>query len=110
MAPAGFFASMKRPQPYTPTPDDFDEDVEDFESEVPEADLELAEEIIADQATAARTIEELEAEIETLTRLENLALLVRRSGTDRKWEQLSSLLQNNAEIVDPPRRSLSAAR
>ncbi len=26
---------------------------------------------------------------------------MRRSGTDRKWEQLSSLLQNNSEIVDP---------
>lgn len=80
---------------------DFEENIEDFDSEVPETDVEEAEEFIADQATAARTIEELEAEIETLTRLENLAQAVRRSGTDRKWEQLSSLLQNNTEIVDP---------
>ncbi len=68
---------------------------------MPESDVEEAEEIIVDQATAARTIEELESEIETLTRLENLALRVRRSGTDKKWEQLSSLLQNNSDIVDP---------
>lgn len=80
---------------------DFEENIEDFDSEVPGIDVEEAEEFIVDQATAARTIEELEAEIETLSRLENLALQVRRSGTDRKWEQLSSLLQNNAEIVDP---------
>jgi superfamily II DNA or RNA helicase len=80
---------------------DFEENIEDFDSDVPEMDVEEAEEFIVDQATAARTIEELEAEIETLTRLENLAAAVRRSGTDRKWEQLSSLLQNNAEIVDP---------
>lgn len=80
---------------------DFAEDIEDLESEVPETDVETAEEIIVDQASAARTIEELESEIETLTRLEDLALRVRRSGTDKKWEQLSSLLQNNAEIVDP---------
>ena len=80
---------------------DFEDEIDDLDSDVPEMDIEEAEEQIVDQATAARTIEELEAEIETLIFLENLALQVRRNGTDRKWEQLSSLLQNNAEIVDP---------
>jgi superfamily II DNA or RNA helicase len=80
---------------------DWAEDLADLESEAPETDVEQAEALIVDQATAARTIEELEREIETLARLEKLALRVRRSGKDKKWEQLSSLLQNNAEIVDP---------
>ena len=45
-----------------------------------------------DQATAARSIAELKAEIETLRTLEALALEVRRSGTDTKWRELASLL------------------
>ena len=49
-----------------------------------------AEETVVDQATAARTIAELQAEIEILKRLEALALKVRRSGTDKKWEELSA--------------------
>ncbi len=51
-----------------------------------------AEEEILDQATAARSIAELKAEIETLKGLELLALGVRRSGTDTKWRELSTLL------------------
>src|SRR5882757_8557104 len=54
----------------TPTLDD--EDVEDLE-EAPDNEVEAIEEEILDQATAARTIVELRAEIETLTRLEALA-------------------------------------
>ena len=45
-------------------------------------EVEAAEEEILDQATAARTIAELKAEIETLKHLEALALAVRRSGED----------------------------
>jgi superfamily II DNA or RNA helicase len=67
------------------------EDVEDLE-EAPDNEVEAAEEEILDQATAARTIVELKAEIETLKRLEALALAVRRNGTDTKWRELSSLL------------------
>ena len=67
------------------------EDVEDLE-DAPESELEIAEEEILDQATAARTVHELKAEIETLKRLEALALRVRNSGTDTKWRQLASLL------------------
>lgn len=73
------------------------EEVEDLE-EAPESEVEAAEEEILDQATAARTIEELRAEIGTLQRLEDLALTVRRSGTDRKWRELANLL---AEIFTP---------
>jgi hypothetical protein len=68
-----------------------DEDVEDLE-EAPENEVEAAEEEILDQATAASTINELKAEILSLQHLENLALAVRRSGEDRKWKELASLL------------------
>jgi SNF2 family DNA or RNA helicase len=74
-----------------------DEDVEDLE-DAPDNEVAAAEEEILDQATAARTIAELKAEIETLKRLESLALSVRRSGEDRKWRELASLL---GEIFTP---------
>jgi superfamily II DNA or RNA helicase len=73
------------------------DDVEDLE-EAPDNEVEAAEEEILDQATAARTIGELKAEIATLSRLESLALAVRRSGEDRKWRELASLL---GEIFSP---------
>jgi SNF2 family DNA or RNA helicase len=74
-----------------------DEDVEDLE-EAPDQEVEAVEEEILDQATAARTIAELKAEIETLRRLESLALAVRRSGEDKKWRELATLL---SEIFTP---------
>src|SRR5437879_619884 len=67
------------------------EDVEDLE-EAPDHEVETAEAEILDQATAARTIDELKAEIATLGRLEALAGVVRRSGEDRKWRELAGLL------------------
>jgi len=76
-----------------------EEDIDDLE-DAPDAEVEETEEIVVDQATAARTIAELQAEIEILKSLEALALKVRRSGTDKKWEELSSLLQNRAEMFD----------
>jgi len=75
------------------------EDQEDIEDK-PDAEVEAFEEEVVDRATAARTIGELEAEIEILKRLENLALEVRRSGTDRKWDELSCLLQERQEMFD----------
>ncbi|WP_406040097.1 helicase-related protein [Succinimonas sp.] len=67
----------------------FDED--DFSS----SEVEQEEDNVADQASASRTIQELEVEIATLKRLEDLANRVRRSGADRKWDELSKLLQDN---------------
>ena len=67
------------------------EDVEDLD-EAPEDEVEATEEEILDRATAARSIAELRAEIETLKNLEGLALELRRSGTDTKWRELASLL------------------
>jgi len=73
------------------------EDVEDLD-DAPDAELEAAEEQVLDQATAARSIEELRIEIETLKRLEALALSIRRSGEDKKWRELATLL---GEIFTP---------
>ncbi len=73
------------------------EDVEDLE-DAPDAEVQAVEEEVLDQATAARTIVELEAEIRTLQRLGALAMAVRRSGEDTKWLELASLL---GEIFAP---------
>jgi SNF2 family DNA or RNA helicase len=73
------------------------EDVEDLDDGTAE-NSELAEEQILDQATAARTISELKAEIDTLKRLASLALDVRRGGEDKKWIELAHLL---TEIFTP---------
>lgn len=73
------------------------DELEDLE-DAPDNEVELAETEVLDQATAARTIAELKAEIATLQRLETLALHVRRSGEDRKWRELASLL---GEIFTP---------
>ncbi len=72
------------------------EDVEDVQSEEAEA----IEEEVVDQASAAQTIAELQEEIKILKRLQEVAMRVRQSGTDRKWEELSSLLQNRTEMFD----------
>lgn len=68
--------------------------------EATSAELEMLEEDIADQATAARTIAELRAEIETLKRLEAIAWRVRQSASDRKWDELSKLLQTAEAMFD----------
>ena len=69
------------------------EDLDAFYDEAPAEELETAEEEVVARASAARTISELESEIEILKHLEILAKQVRNSGTDRKWEELSNLLQ-----------------
>ncbi|NMB36192.1 MAG: DUF3883 domain-containing protein, partial [Firmicutes bacterium] len=72
-----------------PYDDDYDED------DLSSSELEDTEEKVVNQATAAQTIAELEAEIATLEHLERMANMVRTSGEDRKWEELSQLLQDN---------------
>ncbi|MFY9943779.1 MAG: helicase-related protein, partial [Desulfobacterales bacterium] len=74
-----------------------EEDLEDLE-DAPESEVDDAEEQVLDQATAASTIAELKAEIQTLQHLESLAGAVRRSGEDRKWRELASLI---SEIFTP---------
>jgi len=74
-----------------------DEDVEDLD-DAPDDEVEAAEEEILDQATAARTMAELRAEIATLGRLESLAAAVRHRGEDKKWSELGRLL---GEVFTP---------
>ena len=76
-----------------------EEDWEDLE-EAPSAEVERLEEEVVDQATAARTLEELRAEIRILKDLEQLAQKVRRSDADIKWRKLSGLLQDDARMFD----------
>lgn len=73
------------------------EDIEDLD-EAPDNEVEAAEQKILDQASAARSIAELKAEISTLKNLEVLSLQVRRSGADTKWRELARLLD---EIFTP---------
>ena len=69
-------------------------DIDDDDDLTPD-EQEAVEEKVVDHASAAATIAELEIEIKTLKRLEKMANDVRVSGVDRKWDELSSLLQDN---------------
>ena len=75
------------------------EDQDDMD-DLPADELEEKEETVADQASAATTISELQAEIDILRNLEAMANQVRTSGTDRKWDELSSILQDNDLMRD----------
>ena len=63
-------------------------------------EFESFEEEIVDRATAAQTIQELEAEIAELALLEEQALHLRNSNQDRKWDELSTLLQETPVMRD----------
>lgn len=76
-----------------------EDELEDLD-DAPDDEVEATEEKVVDQASAARTIAELRIEIAQLQELEKTAQRVRQSGTDRKWDELSKLLQNNTEMFD----------
>ena len=63
-------------------------------------EMEEMEEELLDAATAAQTVEELNAELVELADLVTAARLVRDAGTDRKWAELSAILQDNALTTD----------
>ncbi len=73
-------------------------DAEDWEDS-PSSETEAAEDEMAARTSAAQTIAEMEEEIRTLHRLVKMAGQVRASGEDRKWDELSRLLQENKNIV-----------
>jgi SNF2 family DNA or RNA helicase len=79
---------------------DDEEDISDFVENSDAEEQEQLENDFTDRATTAQTIQELEAEIATLQRLEDLALAVKRSGLDRKWEELSKILTEVEWIFD----------
>ncbi|PJF28167.1 MAG: RNA helicase [Phototrophicales bacterium] len=79
-----------------------DDDWDDFE-DAPNSEVDQIEAELIDSATAARTVEELEAEIIILRDLEAQALRVRRSGHDRKWNELLRLLKDTPEMQNSQR-------
>lgn len=80
---------------------DFSYDSNFDDDEYSAEEIEREEENVAEKASAARTVAELEAEIGALKNLERLANEVRVSGKDRKWEELSKLLLENELMIAP---------
>ncbi|MBM9518988.1 DUF3883 domain-containing protein [Desulforhopalus vacuolatus] len=74
------------------------ENFNELDEELSAEEYEMFTEQVVDQATAAETIPELEAEICSLKDLERQALVVVQSGNDKKWEELSCLLQDKPEM------------
>ncbi len=74
------------------------ENIDELDDELSAEEYELYADQVVDQATAAETIPELEAEIQILKDLEHQALCVVQSGNDKKWEELSHLLQDRPEM------------
>ena len=79
---------------------DIPEDYDELDEELSAEEYELLSDQIMDQATAAETIPELEAEIPDLEKTWNIRQKVVESGTFfQKWEQLSSLLPDQPRNV-----------
>ena len=77
---------------------DLPDNIDELDEELSAEEYELYADQVVDQATAAETIPELEAEILILKDLEQQALGVVQSGNDKKWEELSHLLQDRPEM------------
>ncbi len=71
-----------------------DEDLDD----APDTEIEAIEAELIDHATAAKTVTQLAEEINILRRLERQAQRVFASGSDSKWLQMLSLLQDTPEM------------
>ena len=81
-------------------------DVEDWDEyeEFPNGEIERKEDELVDRATASQTLRELRNEIQTLEQLTSMADKVRKSSEDKKWYELSRLLQDNKKISKPDGR------
>jgi len=77
-----------------------EEEVDELYEESSSEELEELEEEVVSRATAARTIEELQAEIVILQGLVQESMHLRHSGVDRKWQELSKILQDEPEMRD----------
>jgi superfamily II DNA or RNA helicase len=85
--------------------DDMDADLDDFmeyvDEELDSSERERFEtETFLDEASFARTVEELRLEIGELKDLEQQAKRVHESSIDRKWEQLAQMLQVDEAMRD----------
>ncbi|MCE2654738.1 MAG: DEAD/DEAH box helicase, partial [Planctomycetaceae bacterium] len=78
------------------------------DDDAPAPEVETEEEELASTVSAAATLEELRTEIEILRQLEDQAQSLRRSGVDRKWDELSRILTESGEMfnTDGSRRKL----
>lgn len=83
-----------------PLTQSFDDDTWADLDEAPDAEIEQIEEQVVDNATAARTVDELRVEIRALGNLERMARSVLRSGHDRKWNELQKLVHDNPQMRD----------
>ena len=79
-------ALSELPNTLVPPDDEDDQTAEEQEN---------MEEALVDQASAARTIAELEQEVAILQKLQEQAAAVVASGQDRKWDELSRILQHD---------------
>ena len=87
---------LSRGQQFTQNLESAPEDEDDLTAE----EQEELEEQLTDTATAAQTMAELEAEIIILGELVVKARTVVDSGQDRKWDELSQILQNDPHMRD----------
>lgn len=71
---------------------------DDYDEELSAADLDDFEDNLSCSVSAAQSARELEAEIASLSSLEEEAKKLVYSGLDSKWAALSDLLQDKAEI------------
>ncbi len=74
-----------------------DLDVDDLDA----AEIEEVEEYLVDEASASVNLAELEAEVTTLSRLEELARKLCALRTDHKWAGLADLLSDKPEMFEP---------
>jgi superfamily II DNA or RNA helicase len=89
---------LSRGQQFAATPN-FEAPPEDDDDLTAEEQEDLEEKLV-DTATAAESIAELEAEILILADLVEEARGVVDSGLDRKWDELSKILQNDPHMRD----------
>ncbi|MFZ4850115.1 MAG: helicase-related protein [Caldilinea sp.] len=75
-------------------------DLPEDDDDLSAAEQEELEETLIDEASTASTIFDLESEIAILGGLERQAKAVVASGQDRKWEELSRILQNDPAMHD----------
>lgn len=77
-------------------------DIDEFfdDEEFPSGDFETKENVLAENVTTARTLNELRNEIQTLQYLTDFAKKIFISGEDRKWIELSELLQSNDKFLN----------
>ncbi|HJK78656.1 MAG TPA: helicase-related protein [Methanocorpusculum sp.] len=91
----GYVSEVMGEYAWRPGDSECDDDVDDPYDSLTAEEFEEQEERFSDRVTAAQSIEELRKEIGTLKRLEEKAQKLVDSHSDRKWDELSRLLQTD---------------